>query len=90
MELGPDLIVATGRELVDAPTLVTASHLDQQLLLIGGQLPEPTGNVTAVTWSGARLARGSEVADSYRVALRIGRPCLTRRRTPAARTRRDP
>jgi hypothetical protein len=53
MDLGPDLIVATGRELVDAVALITASHLDQQFLLIGRQLPEPTASVTAAICRGA-------------------------------------
>ena len=63
MDLHPDLIIATGPALVDALALVTASHLDQQFLLLGGQLPEPTVNVTAAIWPGAQ-SRGSEVADT--------------------------
>lgn len=63
MDLQPDLIIATGPALVDALALVTASHLDQPFLVLGGQLPEPTINVTAAIWPGAS-SRGSEVADS--------------------------
>lgn len=63
MELGPDLIVATGPALVDPLALVTASHLDRQFLVIGAQLPEPTANVTAAIWPGA-ASRGSEVPDA--------------------------
>jgi hypothetical protein len=63
MELGPDLIVSAGAELVDPLALVTANHLDHQFLVVGAQLPEPTVNVTAAIWQGAS-SRGSEVADS--------------------------
>ena len=63
MDLEPDLIVATGPALVDALALVTASHLDRQVLVVGAQVPEPTGNVTAAIWPGA-ASRGSEVADT--------------------------
>ena len=63
MDLDPDLIIATGPALVDALALVTASHLDRQFLVVGAQVPEPTGNVTAAIWPGA-ASRGSEVADT--------------------------
>lgn len=63
MELGPDLIVSTGADLVDPLAVVTASHLDHEFLIIGAQLPEPTANVTASIWRGAS-SRGSEVANS--------------------------
>lgn len=51
MGLEPDLIVATGDALVEPLELVSASHLDRQFLLLGSELPEPTGNVTAATFS---------------------------------------
>ena len=63
MDLGPDLVVCAGNALVDALALVTASHLDQQFLVVGAQLPEPTVNVTAAIWRGAS-SRGAEVADT--------------------------
>jgi hypothetical protein len=63
MQLRPDLIVCAGHSLVDALALVTASHLDQQFLVVGAQLPEPTVNVTAAIWRGAS-SRGSEVPDT--------------------------
>ena len=63
MELGPDLIVSAGADLVDPLAVVTASHLDYEFLIIGAQLPEPTANVTASIWRGAS-SRGSEVANS--------------------------
>lgn len=62
MGLHADLIVSASPALVDALALVTASHLEEQFLLIGAQLPEPTANVTAAVWPGAST-RGSEVAN---------------------------
>ena len=53
MELAPDLIISAGNHLVDPLALVTASHLDQQFLVVGAQLAEPTHNVTAADWTGA-------------------------------------
>ena len=63
MDLGPDLIVSAGIDLVDPLAVVTSSHLDREFLIIGAQLPEPTANVTASIWSGAS-SRGSEVANA--------------------------
>ena len=63
MDLRPDLVICAGHALVDALALVTASHLDQQFLVVGAQLPEPTGNVTAAIWRGAS-SRGREVPDT--------------------------
>jgi hypothetical protein len=53
MELKPDLIISTGNGLVDPLALVTANHLDQQFLVIGAEVAEPTENVTAADWTGA-------------------------------------
>jgi len=63
IDLRPDLVVCAGQVLVDALALVTASYLDQQFLVVGAQLPEPTVNVTAAIWRGAS-SRGAEVADT--------------------------
>jgi hypothetical protein len=63
MDSGPDLVICAGNALVDALALVTASHLDQQFLVVGAQLPEPTVNVTAAIWRGA-ASRGAEVPDT--------------------------
>ncbi len=63
MTLGPDLIVSAGEELVDPLAVVSANHLDRQFLILGAQLPEPTGNVTAAVWHGAQ-SRGSEVPST--------------------------
>ena len=62
IDMRPDLVVCAGHVLVDALALVTASYLDQQFLVVGAQLPEPTVNVTAAIWRGAS-SRGSEVPD---------------------------
>ncbi|GAA1850269.1 hypothetical protein [Myceligenerans crystallogenes] len=58
LESAPDVVVAAGDDLTDALALATASYLDQQVLVVGSQLPEPTGNVTAVVWPGAASGRG--------------------------------
>jgi hypothetical protein len=63
MDAAPDLVICAGNALVDALALVTASHLNQQFLVVGAQLPEPTVNVTAAIWRGAS-SRGSEVPDA--------------------------
>jgi hypothetical protein len=63
MNQRPDLVICAGQLLVDALALVTASHLDQQFLVIGAQLPEPTVNVTAAIWRGAS-SRGREVPNT--------------------------
>jgi hypothetical protein len=63
MDLRPDLVICAGNALVDALALVTASHLDQQFLVVGAQLPEPTVNVTAAVWQGAS-SRGREVPNT--------------------------
>src|SRR5258708_32745436 len=63
MGLGPDLVIRAGSGLVAALALVTASHLNQQFLVVGAQLPEPTVNVTAAIWQGAS-SRGREVPST--------------------------
>ena len=63
MDLRPDLVICAGNALVDALALVTASHLDQQFLVVGAQLPEPTVNVTAAVWRGAS-SRGREIPNT--------------------------
>ncbi|QAY64749.1 BMP family ABC transporter substrate-binding protein [Xylanimonas allomyrinae] len=57
----PDLIVGAGDGVVDVFALLTAQHLDQQFLVLGAQLGEPTDNVTAVVWPGATF-RGTGLA----------------------------
>ena len=79
MDAGPDLVVAVGADLVDPLALVSASHLDRQFLLLGAELPEPTGNVTAVDWTGASF-RG----DGLRAASPFDAASFTPRRAGAA------
>ena len=66
LEMGPDLIVSAGNDLVDPLALVTASHLSQQFLVVGAELAEPTHNVTAVDWSGASFrGEGLGMSSTY-------------------------
>lgn len=53
MAMQPDLVVSAGDALVDPLAVVTANHLDQQFLVVGAEVAEPTHNVTAVDWTGA-------------------------------------
>jgi hypothetical protein len=63
MKLKPDLIVSAGNDLVDPLATVTANHLDQQFLVLGAEVAEPTENVTAVDWTGASF-RGEGLGAS--------------------------
>jgi hypothetical protein len=54
----PDLVVGLGEGTVDVFSFETAQWLDQEFLVVGAQLAEPTSNVTAVIWDGA-TSRGS-------------------------------
>jgi len=66
MRLKPDLIVAAGNGLVDPLALVSANHLDQQFLVLGAEVAEPTFNVTAANWVGAAFrGEGLDMRDSY-------------------------
>lgn len=51
--MGPDLVISAGEDLVDPLAVVSASHLDTEFLVVGAEIAEPTGNVTAVDWTGA-------------------------------------
>lgn len=53
-----DLVVGLGEGTVDVFSFETAQRLDQEFLVVGAQLAEPTENVTAVIWDGA-TSRGS-------------------------------
>ena len=53
LELKPDLIISAGNRLVDLLAVVTANHLDQQFLVLGAEVAEPTANITAADWTGA-------------------------------------
>ncbi|MFD7089139.1 hypothetical protein ACFV94_15210 [Streptomyces sp. NPDC059896] len=63
MEMRPDLIVSAGNDLIDPLATVTPNHLSQRFLVVGAELAEPTGNVTAVDWSGASF-RGEGLGAS--------------------------
>ncbi|REF97459.1 hypothetical protein DFJ67_3457 [Asanoa ferruginea] len=63
IDMGPDLIVTAGNNLIDPLALVTASHLAQKFLVVGAEVAEPTHNVTAVDWSGASF-RGEGLGAS--------------------------
>ena len=58
----PDLIVGLGDGVVDVFSFESAQRLDQQFLVVGAQLAEPTDNVTAVVWDGA-TSRGSAASS---------------------------
>ncbi len=62
----PDLIVIVGEALIDPMALVTANHLEQQFLVVGAELAEPTANVTAADWAGASFrGEGLGASSSY-------------------------
>jgi hypothetical protein len=63
MSMHPDLIISAGDALVDPLAVVTANHLDEQFLVIGAEVAEPTHNVTAVDWTGASF-RGEGLGTS--------------------------
>lgn len=66
LALHPDLILSAGNGLIDALALVSASHLDQNFLIIGAEVAEPTHNVTAVGWQGASFrGEGLPMATPY-------------------------
>ncbi|MFC4533817.1 hypothetical protein [Sphaerisporangium dianthi] len=69
IELGPDLVISAGNDLVDPLALVTANHLDQQFLVVGAELAEPTANVTAADWTGASFrGEGLGMSSTYDAA----------------------
>ncbi len=64
--MGADLVISAGNDLIDPLAVVTASHLDQQFLVVGAEIGEPTANVTAVDWSGASFrGEGVDAASEY-------------------------
>ena len=81
----PDLVVSVGNDLVDALAIVTASHLDQQFLVVGAEVAEPTGNVTSVDWSGASYrGEGLGMASTWDPASFTADRCGTAIRAGAA------
>ncbi|MEU5722771.1 hypothetical protein [Micromonospora sp. NPDC047738] len=66
IDLAPDLIISAGNDLVDPMALVTPHHLDQQFLVVGAELAEPTANVTAADWTGASFrGEGLGMSSTY-------------------------
>jgi hypothetical protein len=66
IDLAPDLIISAGNDLVDPLALVTPNHLDRQFLVVGGELAEPTANVTAADWTGASFrGEGLGMSSAY-------------------------
>ncbi|WP_432926889.1 hypothetical protein ACQPZZ_37320 [Microbispora sp. CA-135349] len=66
IDMRPDLIVSAGDDLVDPLALVTPNHLDQQFLVVGAELAEPTENVTAADWTGASFrGEGLGMSSAY-------------------------
>lgn len=62
----PDLVLGAGNGVIDVFMLLTSQHLDQQFLVVGAELPEPTANVTSVIWPGATF-RGTGLGASGEV-----------------------
>jgi hypothetical protein len=66
MSLKPDLIISAGNDLIDPLAMVTPNHLDQQFLVVGAELAEPTANVTAADWTGASFrGEGLGMSSEY-------------------------
>jgi hypothetical protein len=80
-EQGPDLVVGVGAGVVDVFALLTSQLLDQQFLVVGAKLAEPTENVTSVVWPGAGF-RGTGItpeadADPSAVTPERAREAMT-------------
>ncbi|BBH63843.1 hypothetical protein ACTI_05280 [Actinoplanes sp. OR16] len=85
MNMKPDVVVSAGDGLIDPLALVTPNHLDQQFLVVGAELAEPTANVTAVEWAGAGF-RGEGLGSSttYDAATFTAERCARAVRAGAA------
>jgi hypothetical protein len=69
IRMEPDLVIAAGNDLVDPLAMVSANHLDQQFLVVGAELAEPTHNVTAADWTGASFrGEGLGASSTYDAA----------------------
>lgn len=78
LAMGGDLIVSAGEDLVDPLAIVSANHLDQEFLVVGAEIAEPTANVTAADWSGASFrGEGLGSASSYDPASFTAERCAT-------------
>lgn len=58
LEAEPHIVVGLGAGAVDVFAYNSSQWLDQDFLLLGAQVAEPTSNVAAVVWEGA-TSRGS-------------------------------
>jgi hypothetical protein len=58
-----DLVISVGDEMVDPIAAISPSALHQQFLVLGGEIAEPTANVTAADWTGAGF-RGEGLGTS--------------------------
>lgn len=94
IDMHADVVMSAGDALVDPLAIVTASHLDQPFLVLGGELAEPTQNVLAVDWAGAGF-RGEDLGQAaHRRGRRAAQRAERRRRldslTPSLRRWRSP
>ncbi|MFE4174507.1 hypothetical protein ACFRR7_21050 [Streptomyces sp. NPDC056909] len=90
MDMRPDLIVSAGNDLIDPLAMVTPNHLSQPFLVVGAELAEPTGNVTAVDWSGASFrGEGLGASSTYDPASFTGARCAAAIRAGVAAVLND-
>lgn len=90
MEMGPDLIVSVGNDLIDPLALVTPNHLDEKFLVVGAELAEPTHNVTAVDWDGASFrGEGLGASSTYDPASFTPERCVAAVRAGVAAVLND-
>ncbi|ETK35521.1 hypothetical protein [Microbispora sp. ATCC PTA-5024] len=69
IQMKPDLIISAGNDLIDPLAMVTPNHLDQQFLVVGAELAEPTANVTSADWAGASFrGEGLGASSTYDAA----------------------
>lgn len=90
LELAPDLVVTAGNALVDPLAVVSANHLDQDFLVVGAEVGEPTYNVTAVSWTGASFrGTGNGAASEYDAGSFTPERCAAAVRAGAAAVLHD-
>ncbi|WP_066952667.1 hypothetical protein [Streptomyces lushanensis] len=90
LDMGPDLIVSAGNDLIDPLATVTPNHLDQPFLVVGAELAEPTHNVTAVDWSGASFrGEGLGASSTYDPASFTAERCAAAIRAGVAAVLND-
>ena len=78
IRMHPDLVVVVGDGMVDPMAAVTPNHLDQEFLVVGAELAEPTSNVTAADWAGASFrGEGLGASSTYNPASFTPERCAT-------------